>query len=110
MRGPLPQLEDRSAVPRPRVLRALAAVVGSVAAVALLVLGDVPPGDSDSPPALVRGISRLLDAPRRINGLAVARPPRAGYRTCGSVRKSPAIRCSRPATVRAAGAPGSIRV
>lgn len=27
---------------------------------------NVSPGDSDSPPALVRGISRLLDAPRRI--------------------------------------------
>jgi hypothetical protein len=39
VRGPLPQLEDRPAVPRPRVLRTLAAVVASVAAVALLVLG-----------------------------------------------------------------------
>ncbi|WP_329180034.1 MULTISPECIES: hypothetical protein [unclassified Streptomyces] len=39
VRGPLPQLEDRPAVPRARPLRAVAASFGAVAAVALLVFG-----------------------------------------------------------------------
>ncbi|WP_329137199.1 hypothetical protein OG552_26915 [Streptomyces sp. NBC_01476] len=37
--GPLPQLEDRPAVPRARPWRTLAAVAGSVAAVALIIFG-----------------------------------------------------------------------